>query len=103
MKKAILKKVMATNVTHTRTKMSIIFLVLVGCTQTVLATDNIQKITNNDPLSKCKMKGNVVIKSDSATVYTDENNETVVLLPKSDKKHPVLLESDSQECTTASS
>ena len=46
-----------------------------------------------------KMKGNVVITSDSAKVYTDKQNRTVVVLPKSDKKHSIVLKADSQECT----
>lgn len=56
---------------------------------------------NSDKSSNCsimKMQGNIVIKANKATVFSDENNMTVILLPKSDKNNSITIESDSQKC-----
>lgn len=101
MNKNSFKKVISLDISHIKIKISIIALFLMSFTQITFAEDSVQKNSNNGNSSKCKvmkMKGNVVIKSDLATVYTDKKNRIVVLLPKSDKKNTTVLEADSQEC-----
>lgn len=99
MNKSNFKKGISLYISHIKTKAPIIYLLLMCFAQIASAEDSIQK-NDDDILSKCsvmEMKGNVMLKADLATVYTDKQDRTVVLLPKT-KKNTILLESDTQKC-----
>ncbi|MBK2086332.1 hypothetical protein [Francisella adeliensis] len=96
-----LREIMFQNINLININVVLISLFLICFTQSSFAKESIEETPKKDSPSKCttiKMKGNVVIGADSATVYTDEQNRTVIILPKSNKKHFVLLKSDYQEC-----
>lgn len=95
------REIMPKGINSINVKIAIISLFLMLFTQASFAKESVQTTPNKNTSSKCtamKMKGNVVIEANSATVYTDEQDRTVIVLPKFDKKHSVLLKSDYQEC-----
>ncbi|QLE79368.1 hypothetical protein FLM55_06305 [Francisella sp. Scap27] len=96
-----LREIMFQNINLININMALISLFLICFAQVSFAKESLQKTPDSDDTSECTamiMKGNVVIETDSATVYTDEHDRTVIILPKFDKKHLVFLKSDYQGC-----